>query len=226
VIPRDGVGKGVARKLRSKGYIPAVLYGPEIQSESIAVQKRDLHSMFRTSESENILVDLTIEGKGSAPYKVIVREVQHEPVDGSVLHVDFQQISLTKKIHVNIPVHVKGTSVGVKSQGGILEFIHREVSVACLPTDIIDFFELDVSELNIGDSIHARDLSLPNLELLTNPNQVLVTVAAPTISKVAEEAAPVEGAEGEAPAEGEAAEKAEPEVITAKKKEDKAEKEK
>lgn len=225
VAPREAVGKGVARKLRADGIIPAVIYGAELSPKPVTVTRRDLLGILRVSESENIILDLSLEGEVGQPYKVLVREIQKDPVEGDLLHVDFQQISLTKKIHVNIPIHLTGTAYGVKTMGGILEFIQRDVAVACLPTDIEDFIEVDVTDLKIGDSIHASDLELPQFELLTNPNQVLVTIVAPTVSKVAEAAEAEEGEEAdegeeEAAAEAEGEEPTEPEVITEKKKKD------
>jgi large subunit ribosomal protein L25 len=223
-VPRVESGKGAARKLRDQGMLPAVVYGPDLDSMPIAVSIRDMAALFRKSESDNILIDLSVEGKTTEPYKVLIREVQRGPIRSRMLHVDFQQISLTKKITVSIPIHLKGTPDGVKNQGGILEFIRRQIDVACLPADMRDFFEIDVSEMMIGDSVHAGDLDLTGLELVTNENQVIVTVAAPTVAKVAaaavgEEGEEVEGAEGEA-AEGEGEEEKEPEVITEKKKEE------
>jgi large subunit ribosomal protein L25 len=223
-VPRVESGKGAARKLRDLGMVPAVVYGPDLDSIPIAVNIRDLAALFRKSESDNILIDLSVEGKTTEPYKVLIREVQRGPIRSKMLHVDFQQISLTKKITVSVPIHLKGTADGVKNQGGILEFIRRQIDVACLPTDMKDFIEIDVSEMMIGDSVHARDLDLGGLELVTSENQVIVTVAAPTVIKVSaaaagEEGEEVEGAEGEA-AEEEGEEQQEPEVITEKKKEE------
>jgi large subunit ribosomal protein L25 len=227
VAPREDTGKGTARKLRSSGMIPGVVYGSEVKPKAVAVSERELLNIFRTSESGNIIIDLSIEGKRGKPLKVLVKEVQKDPVEGELLHIDFQQISLTKKINVDIPIRLTGTAFGVKTMGGILEFIQRDVAVACLPTHIEDFIEVDVTELKIGDSIHAGDLDLERFDLLTNPNQVLVTIAAPTIVKIAEEAEAVEGEEGEEgeekpeETEEEAGEKKEPEVIHEKKKKEK-----
>jgi large subunit ribosomal protein L25 len=221
VTLREDIGKGSARKLRASGRIPAVIYGSEIDSKPVSVAQRDILGILRSSESGNIIIDLSVEGNDGQPYKVLVKEIQKDPVEGELLHIDFQQISLTKKIHINIPIHLTGTPYGVKTMGGILEFIQREVAVACLPTDIEDFFEIDVTDLKIGDSVHASDLDLPKFDLLTNPNQVLVTVAAPTVAKVAEAAEAEEGEEAEAEeveGEEESAKQKEPEVITEKKK--------
>jgi len=226
VKARDDSGKGVARKLRASGMVPAVLYGPETKPLPLAVNKRELLAIFRSSASDNILLDLQVEGQQEKPYTVLLKDVQYEPVDGSLLHVDFQQVSLTKKINVEIPIKLTGTPEGVKTMGGILEFIQRRLSVACLPTEIMESVEIDVTELNVGDAVHAKDIDLKGIELLTNPNQVVATVVAPTVSKVSETEAEGEGEEGaeegEGAAEGEAEggeEAAEPEVITEKKKE-------
>jgi len=224
-VQRTDAGKGVARKLREQGMLPAVVYGPDLEAIPLAINLRDLATLFRKSESDNILIDLTIEGKTSEPYKVLIREVQRGPIQSKMLHVDFQQISLTKKITVSVPIHLIGIPEGVKTMGGILEFTRRHIDVACLPTDMKDFIEIDVSEMVIGDSVHARDLDLPGLDLVTNESQVIVTVAAPTVAKVVEteaeleEGEEVEGAEAEGAAEGEDGEQKEPEVITEKKKE-------
>ena len=219
---REGTGKGVARKTRAAGMIPAVMYGEDIESKPIAIKEKEFYGIIRSSASENILLELSIEGADDKPRTVLVKDIQHDPVDGQLLHIDFQQISLTKKIIVDIPIRIKGIAEGVKTMGGILEFIHRELAVACLPTDIMDFIEIDVSKLGIGDSIFAGDLDLHGVEMHTNPKQVLVTVAAPTVSKETEEAEAAEAEEGEAEAATEAeegAKEAEPEVITEKKKE-------
>ncbi len=224
-IARADSGKGVARKLRADGMIPAVVYGPEIDPRAIALNEREVLKMFRTSESMNILVDLSIEGEDKDPLKVMIKEVQREPIDSAVLHIDFQQISLTKKITIDIPIRLVGTAEGVKTMGGILEFVQRQISVACLPNDIEDYIEIDVTELVIGDSLHVSDLDLPQFEVLTNPDQVLITIAAPTVqveveAEVEGEAEEgVEGEEAEAEAEGEGGEQKEPEVIKEKKKE-------
>ncbi len=221
VLPREGAGKGLARKLRSDGMIPAVIYGSDISPQTVSVRRRELLGVLRASQSGNIIIDLKVSGDDSRTYKVLVKDIQKDPVEGDLLHVDFQQISLTKEIHVNIPLRLTGVAYGVKTMGGILEFVQREVAVACLPTDIKDFIEIDITDLKIGDSVHAGDLVLDKLELLTNPNQVLVMIAAPTISKIAEAAEAVEGEEGAvegAEAAEEGGEQKEPEVISEKRK--------
>lgn len=225
-VARADSGKGVARKLRADGMIPAVVYGPEMDAKPIALNKRDVLKMFRTSESMNILVDLAIEGDDKDALKVMIKEVQREPVDSALLHIDFQQISLTKKMTIDIPIRLVGIAEGVKTMGGILEFVQREVSVLCLPADIEDYIEINVEELVIGDSLHVRDLDIPQFEVLTNPDQVLVNVAAPTVQAEVEEEAEgeegeegAEGEDGEEGAEGEDGEKKEPEVLKEKKKE-------
>jgi large subunit ribosomal protein L25 len=223
VTTRSDGGKGVARKLRASGYIPGIVYGTDEGAQSISVAERDLLRVFRESASSNIIVDITIEGMDGEPKMAIVKEIQKEPVDGSIVHIDFQLLTLGKKLNVDIPLKITGTPVGVKNSGGILEFIHRRIHVASLPKDIDEYIEIDVSDLEIGDSIHASSLDLPKYDLLTNPNQVLVTVAAPTISKELKvalaEGEEGEELEGEEAAEGEE-ETTEPEVITEKKKDE------
>lgn len=207
---REGTGKGNSRKMRSSGRIPAVLYGPEIDAATISLDERELSALLRSYGSSNILINLYV-GKEKKPRKVIFRDLQKEPVRGSIEHVDLYQVSPTKRITLTTRVELTGVPEGV-TEGGILQHILRDIDIACLPADIPEKVEVDVSELNIGDSIHVDELSIDKVEILTNPTRTVVTVVPPTIIKapVPEEAEVAEGeevpAEGEeAPAEGEAA---------------------
>ena len=221
---RSNAGKGVARKLRGAGQIPAVVYGKGEQPVAIVLDHAHFHNVMRKAGGENLLINLKVDGIDSTQ-KALIRDVQRDPVDGSLLHIDFQHISLTEKIRVSVPIVLEGVPDGVKNFGGIVNFMVRDVEVSCLPTEIPEKIVLDISALSIHDSLHVKNIKLENVDILASPEETIVSVVPPTIIK---EAAPV--AEGEAaaaaalPVEGEEA-PAEPEVISEKKAEErKAEK--
>jgi large subunit ribosomal protein L25 len=208
---RDGAGKGGARKLRAKGFIPAVLYGPEIDPASVSVNTREITTLLRKTSAANKLIDLSIDGEDN-DRKVIIRELQRDPVTGIFKHLDLYQVSMTKKLNITVRVNLTGTPAGVKL-GGILQHIVRDMEIACLPLDIPDKIEIDVSELEIGDSIHVSDISFDKVDIMIAQQRTIATVVPPTVVKTAaEEAAEAaeaeEGeellAEGEEAVEGEA----------------------
>lgn len=192
---RSESGKGVARKLRAEGRIPAVYYGRGEASIPLAINLRELQDLFDQAEGANVIVDLKITGGASQDLKALIREVQRDPVGGNILHVDLQHISLTERITVEVPVVLVGTPVGVKDSGGILEHLLREVEVECLPADIPARLEVDVSGLQIGDTLHVSDIRAERATIKTEADRGIATVVPPTILeevKPAEEAAPVE----------------------------------
>jgi large subunit ribosomal protein L25 len=214
---RHGVGKGNARKIRRTGMVPGILYGPETKPLNLALKANELAGLIRHEGRTNMLIDLGL-ANDKAPRKVIIRELQRDPVTGTLKHVDFYQVSMKKKIHISVRVNLVGIASGVKNAGGILEHVTREIEIACLPTNIPERIEVDVSKLEIGDSVHVRDLKIENVDVITDINQTIATVVPPTVIKT--EAAPaaaaeaVEGpeaapAEGEGKPEGEAAKKPE-----------------
>jgi large subunit ribosomal protein L25 len=212
---REGKGKGTARKLRAAGRIPAVCYSPGAPSTSITLDPRELDRLIATSAAGvNTLIDLkgvsALEGK-----PVLVKELQRDPVKGDLLHADLYALDLSKKVHVSVPVHLTGHAAGLL-MGGIVEHTLRELELSCLPNAIPDEIALDVTHLEVGDSLHVRDVPLPvGVELLSDPDLSVVSVAVPAAAEeVAEpeveegEEAAVVGAEvaAEAPAEGTPAE--------------------
>ncbi|UCD17659.1 MAG: 50S ribosomal protein L25 [Candidatus Zixiibacteriota bacterium] len=205
---RDGVGKGVARQARMKGYIPGVVYGPETKSFPITMKTTDVEAFLRQHGKSNMLIDLDVAGM-PGERKVLIRELQRDPVRGTPRHIDLYQVSMKKKINLSIAVDLVGTPEGVKL-GGILQQVIRELDIACLPTDIPGSVTVDVSSLQIGDSIHVSDISIGKVDILTNPKRTMVTVVPPTVIKV-EEPAAVEEVEAEVVAEGEAEVEAAPE---------------
>ena len=196
---RNDVGKGVARRTRMAGLIPGVVYGPETEPVPVSVEEREFRSAMRHASSGSIL-NLNLDGKET---KAVLREMQRDPVTSRVLHLDFHAISMNKPIHVAIPIHFVGTPVGVKVDGGIMQATMREIEISCLPVNIPEHLEVDVSELRIGDSLHVGKVSIPNATILADAKRTVVVISAPTIIKaeaaaVEAEAAVAEGAEGEA----------------------------
>jgi len=199
---RTGIGKGPARQARRDGNIPAVVYGPEIESMSVSVPEREFRAAMKAAHTSSIL-SLNVDGKEN---KVVLRELQRDPVTNKVVHLDFHAISMSKPINVSLPIKFIGVPRGVKTDGGIMQATMREMEISCLPADIPDHFEIDVTDLGIGDSLHVGNLSIPNVEILEPKSRTVVVISAPTVIKseaTAAEGAEIAAAEG---AEGEAAE--------------------
>ena len=192
---REGVGKSVTRKLRQAGRIPAVYYGRGEDPVPLVVSLRDLMDLIDRAEGSNVIVDLKVEGETGTDKKALIREIQRDPVGGNILHLDLQHISLTERITVEVPVVLIGTPTGVKDGGGILEHLLREVEVECLPTDIPSRLEVDVTALQIGDSLHVSDLKADRVTIKTEAGRAIAAVVPPTVLeevKPAEEAVAVE----------------------------------
>lgn len=204
---RDGAGKGVARKVRAAGKVPAILYGGGIDPLTLVVDAGELWHALHTDAGSNVLIDLAVDGQ---KYLTMPREVQRDIVRGSILHVDFLRIRKDVAIQVDVPVHLTGESTGVK-QGGVVEHHLWELRVECLPTEVPESIVADISKLDIGDALYLRDLRIPgNVTVLTPEEEIIVSVVPPPVLKLEEEvpeeeAAAEEAAEGEegAPAEGE-----------------------
>ncbi len=187
---REKSGKEYAKKLRRDGFIPAVLYGPESPAVSLEIETKSFQTLLRGGLGENVIVTLLLDEKKDGQRKVLIREIQRDPVNGNILHLDFHQISLTKKLTIEVPIHLVGTPEGV-SDGGILQHVLRELEVECLPTAIPEKIEVDVSSLKIGDSFHVADIKVENVEILSDPKSSVVTVVPPTVFKEPEVAAAV-----------------------------------
>ena len=196
---RENRGKGAARKLRRENRIPAVLYGPDTEPVVLTVEYVDLQRILKQTTSENILLGLQIDSdSGSAKRTVMLKELQVDPIKDTVLHADFHEISMDQELTVNISIRLVGTPVGV-TNGGMLQHIRRELSIACLPGKIVEYIEYDVSGLDIGDSIHVRDLILPaDIRSLDEDHLTVAVLAAPTVEEeeeIEEEEIEEEGAE-------------------------------
>ncbi len=177
------IGKQGTNRLRGEGFVPAIIYGAGEKSVAIKLDRKELKKIDISRES--IVLNLVSE-KGKKA--VLIKEVQHHPVSDAVLHIDFKHISLHEKIKVNVPVAIKGEAPGVKVDGGVLEHLLWEVEVECLPTDIPEKFEADVSGLNIGDFVYIRDLSSPSgVKIINDPETAIISVAPPRKEEVKEE---------------------------------------
>jgi len=190
---REELGRSKVKDLREKGFIAAVVYSKEKKSQAVKIPSRQLLQLMHQHRLENIVLNLKIKGDNKHKAQpCLIKEIQYDPVKGNIIHVDFNEISLTKAIKVNVPVVSKGEPVGVKQEGGSLERILWEVEIECLPTDIPKEIAVDVSQLKIGDDIHIKDITFPsNIKVLTDIEAIVFYVAAPIKEEVA--AAPVEG---------------------------------
>ena len=203
---RSSKGKGAARKLRAAGRIPGTCYGSGRAPVSVSLDPRSLERLIKSSATGiNTLIDLRVSGGGDYHGRVVlIKELQRDPVSARALHADFYAVDLEQAIEVSVPIHVTGTAPGV-TNGGILDHALRELRLECLPRAIPDQILVDVSHLEIGMSVHVRDLVLPEgVKLMSNPDLSVISVVTP--AALEEEAAAAAPAEGEAvPAEGEAA---------------------
>ncbi len=205
-VPRTGRGNGPARRLRQSGQIPAILYGPGSEPRPIAVPARDLEHAFQKGNIRRTIFALHLQNGTGGSHLAVIKELQTHPVTGRFLHVDFYEIDLNRKLRVSIPLLPQGKAKG-EELGGMLQIIEREIEVLCLPRQIPERLEVDVTPLGIGETLHVRDLRLPEgVELPPGVNYTVITIVSPKA-----EAAPAAAAtEAEAPAqEAGAAEKAE-----------------
>jgi large subunit ribosomal protein L25 len=213
---RDSFGKNEARRTRRDGRVPAVVYGAATEGASrdatpIAVDPRALLKILHSESGANTLIALKLGG--SADARVLIKEYQLDPVTHAVLHADFYRVRMDRTIHVTIPVIVKGEPKGVKQQGGIVEFIRREIEIECLPGDIPEHVEVDISELMLHQGVRVRDIAIdPKWKAVSDPEMMLVHVILPKAEEVA--------ATPEATAAAATATPAEPEVIKKGKKDE------
>ena len=196
---RTSKGKGAARSARRAGRVPAVIYGHHREPASLTVDANALSRLLTVEHGMRALLDVAVDGK--APVKALIREIQRNPVRRQdIVHIDLYEVNANEKITVKVPVHLTGTADGVRNGGGILEHPMRELTVKVLPADIPEHFEVDVTNLVIGKSIHVSELSIPKAEIMDEGNLVVAAVVAPRVEEVA---APTDAA----------AATAEPEVI-------------
>lgn len=205
---RKDTGKKIAKDLRAKGLVPANVYKSGKAATSLIVGNSELEGVLHTKAGENVLITLKVSGEGSSAKErtVLIKEIQRHPVRDTILHVDFNEISLTEMLKINVPLVAHGEPVGVKVDGGILEHVLRELNVECLPTAIPGRIEVEVSGLKIGEHILVKDVKVPEgVKVLNDPELIVMIIKAPKVEVPKEEAA-VPGAE-------------EPELIRKKKEE-------
>jgi large subunit ribosomal protein L25 len=206
---RTTTGNGPARALRREGKIPAVLYGPNKETVLLSVVVNDLEQVLKKSRSGQVLLNLVIQNGESSTRPAMIKELQIHPVSNAFLHADFYEISMDRKIKVKVPVVVTGKAVGVE-EGGILQIIRRELEVLCLPFALPESIEVDITDLDVGDSIHVGDIPLEGeIELLDEDHFTVATMLTPKVEAV--EVEELEEEEGEEPLDDEEA-AAEPEA--------------
>lgn len=185
--PRTGTGKGAARSLRREGRVPAVLYGPDLETPvHLSVDVHDAESLFTSVSVDNTIIELNVEGADES-YRTLVREVQTHPWKGSLLHVDFLRIRRGVTVDLQVPVRLLGTAVGV-TMGGIVEQVLHDLPIRCTPSKIPGSVDVDISALEIGDSLAVSELELgEEVEATIDPGRTVCTIAAPTVAEVAGE---------------------------------------
>jgi large subunit ribosomal protein L25 len=204
--PRTDTGKGVARSLRREGKVPGVIYGHARAPQSLAVDARELGRLLDAINAETTVIELAL---GDASSKTLIREIQRHPVKRTVLHIDFQELVAGELVTVQVPLTLVGTAVGVRLNGGIMTQVLTQLECRCDPSNIPNRMEVDVTKLEIGQSIHVSDIVAPaGVEILNEANGTIVNISAP---KQSDDTPAAEGSSSE------------PEVIRAKKAEDEAE---
>ena len=213
-FPRTLARRAGVKKLRASGRVPAIIYGRRTSPQNLEIGLNEIEDLIHHSVSETILVDLAVEGGGAQGQRLaLVQEVQHHPLSGKVLHVDFHEVAENERVTVTVPVETVGEAAGVKTGGGVLEHVLFKIKVRASPRDLPELINVDVSQLEIGQSIHLNEIPLPpGVEVIGDKNIPVISVAAPITE--AQEAAALEAATTPL---------AEPEVIKEKKEEGEAE---
>ena len=184
---RKTVGNGPARRLRRAGQIPAVLYGPETESVLLSVNANDFEKVLKKSKTGQVLLNLIVKNGETFNRSAMVKELQVHPVSRNFLHIDFYEIAMDRKIRVKVPVVTTGQSKGVEA-GGILQIIRRELEISCLPLEVPESIEIDVTDLDMGEAIHVGEIAQANnLEFLEESNFTVVTILSPKIEEKLEE---------------------------------------
>ncbi len=195
---RTTVGNGPARRLRQAGQVPAVFYGPKTESVLLSVNKNDLDLIFKKGRISQIILNLVIQNNGETYTRpAMIKELQVHPVSRNYLHIDFYEIDMDRKVTVKIPVVTTGQSVGIE-RGGILQIIRRELEVQCLPFEVPKTIEIDITDLDMGDSVHVEDISLDGeVEFFSEASLTVVTMLSPKVEEEPEEEEEAEEEEAE-----------------------------
>ncbi|MCC5788109.1 MAG: 50S ribosomal protein L25 [Opitutales bacterium] len=192
--PRSEMGRRSSRRLRGEGHIPAVVYGKkEEEPRSLQIKTSDFRGILNATKGAAALIELQ---EGDRKTLTVVQEIQHHPVKDLILHVDFHEVSAKEEMETQVVVHINGEAFGVKNEGGVMETVLHELTIRCLPKDLPEFIEVDVSDLKIGGAIHIKDLpEIPGVTLMGDDDQVIVSCSEPRISAEATEEAEEESAE-------------------------------
>ncbi len=194
---RKTTGNGPARALRRQGRIPAILYGPAKESLLLTVEKAELELALKNRSVGQIVLNLIIQNGKESKHTAMIKELQTHPVTRNYFHIDFYEVAMDRKITVNVPVIPTGTAKGVEL-GGVLQIVRRELEVMCLPTNIPKAFEIDTTDLDIGDSIHVEDIPHDeDVEIPADVNFTVIAVLSPKVEEIEEEEAEVEEGEAE-----------------------------
>ncbi|MDA1273857.1 MAG: 50S ribosomal protein L25 [Verrucomicrobia bacterium] len=187
--PREHRRRTGLKKVRGNNRVPAVIYGRHNSPQNLEVNLRDIERLIHHSATENVLVDLAVEGDAKPKRLALVQDIQHHPLRGSVLHVDFHEVVESEKVTLVVPVESLGEAVGVKTGGGTLEHVLFKLKVRALPKDLPEILQIDVTELEVGQSIHVSDIKLPEgVEAITDKKIVVLAITAPR-TEAQEEAA-------------------------------------
>ncbi|MBW1805898.1 MAG: 50S ribosomal protein L25 [Deltaproteobacteria bacterium] len=195
---RDKKGKEAAKKFRKNGLVPAIFYSPNTDPVMLTVEDLDLRKIMRQTAGENAILELQIESdKGKDSKTVMLKELQTDPIKDTYIHADFYEISMDREVTLDIPIRLINTPIGIANEG-MLQHVRREISVSCMPDKLVDFIELDVSELDIGDSLHVSDIVFPEgISSTQDDNLTVAAVLAPTVVEEEEPEAEEEGVEEE-----------------------------
>ena len=182
---RDAGGKNAARRIRREGNVPAILYGPDVENIPLVLNKRDIFDILKSETGENTIFQVDLEKDKP---EVMIKDYQQDVTTDEILHVDLFRISMDKEIRVTVPIVLTGDPVGVKTEGGFVEFVTREVEIECLPRDIPDNIEVDIRALHLNQSLKVEDLAqMEGVEMISDPNAMIVMVEAPSVEEEVEE---------------------------------------
>ncbi|PTX93429.1 50S ribosomal protein L25 [Spartobacteria bacterium LR76] len=182
--PRVEAGRNAVKQVRARGAVPAVIYGAKDEPANLEVSLKEIKQLLAHAVGENILVDLQIEENGKTTNRLsLIQEIQHHPVKGEVIHVDFHAVSATEEIEAEVVLEPVGESIGVKTYGGLLQQNLRALAISCLPQNLPEIISVDVSNLNVGESLHIRDIKLPAGVTATGDAELTVfLVSEPTVA--------------------------------------------
>lgn len=178
---RTALGRTAVKKIKQQGLVPAVVYGAKQDAESVQLSAREIATVLSRSTGEHVLVELEIAGGKNR--LAIIQEVQHDPVKRNILHVDFHAVSADETIHAQIPLQTTGEAFGVKNYGGLLEVPLHQLEIECLPKDLPEIITIDITEMNLGDAVHVRDIKLPSgVVTHVDADLIAVRVSAPLVA--------------------------------------------